>query len=259
MTLWHWRYDQGRVRREEQELFTATGFDRERATDELNCHLQAMALPPYERCGDIASVHWVLFACLPQRYRIERVLEIGTYDGQTTALLARLFPRAEIITVDLPPNDPILRSTYGRTDPVRLEEYERRLASNTKVANVTLLRGNSFFLPSLVFGKFDLVWVDGGHLYPEVAWDLCNAYHLVRPSGVLMCDDVIRNPHGVRDAYVSPDSHAVLKYITERTNESLYLFLKRESAEWSANPRERKFVALLRKGGSPQHGATNPK
>lgn len=248
---WHWRYDSERVRREENARFAAAGFDRERAMTELNRHLQVMELPPFEQCGEMASVHWLLFACLPQRHRVDRVLEIGTYDGQTTALLARLFPLAEIVTLDLPETDPILAGTYGfaRGTPEKLQAFEQRIQANTCSPNVKLLRSNSFFLPAVVDGSFDLIWIDGGHLFPEIAWDMCNAYHRVRAGGIMMCDDIIVNPNGRRDDYVSPDAHRVLRYVTERTHDHLDFYLKRQSPVWSADPHERKYVAMLHKDG----------
>ena len=250
---WQARYNLELFRKEESARFEKAGFDRRRALAELNRQLEAMALPPFDQCGDMASVHWLLFACLSQSKSIGRILEIGTFDGQTTALLAKLFPAAEIVTLDLPETDPILAGTYdySRGGDERLRAFEQRLRYNTSAPNVRLLRANSFFIPAVVQDKFDLIWIDGGHLYPEIAWDLCNAYHLLRSGGILMCDDVIPNPKGIRDAYVSPDSHAILSYITERTKDTLQLFLKRESPDWSADPRSRKFVALLQKNRDP--------
>jgi predicted O-methyltransferase YrrM len=102
-------------------------------------------------------------------------------------------------------------------------------------------------LPAVIQGEFDLVWIDGGHLYPEIAWDICNAYHRVRKGGFLMCDDIIVHPRGVRDAYVSPDAHQVLQYLVTRTSDHLELYLKRLGATWSSDPRARKYVALLNK------------
>ena len=248
--LWYRAYyDSAAASALEVLKFKQAGFDRERALVELERELAALALPGYSACGGMASVHWLLFACLRQQQPPARILEIGTYDGQTTALLARLFPAAQIITVELPAWDPILRQTYGRSDRAELESFARRLAANTSAPNITLLKINSFFVPAEVRGSFDLIWIDGGHLYPEVAWDLCNAYHLAAPGGYIMCDDVVADPRGWSDSYVSPDSHNVLRYICTRTNEPLALFLKRESPLESADPRTRKFVALLHKMG----------
>jgi predicted O-methyltransferase YrrM len=246
------QYDRQVVRAEEKAKFVAAGLDYDLGIKALNDCLSEMGQPSYLQNSSMASVHWLLFACLRQRIQPQRILEIGTYDGQTTALLAHLFPRSEIVTVELPASDPILHQTYGRHNREKMAEFERTLAANTAAANVVLLKTNSFFLPAAVQGAFDLIWVDGGHLYPEVAWDLCNAYHLVREGGYVMCDDVITNPKSYKDSYVSPDSHQVLQYICHRTSDSLALFLKREDPRESADPRARKFVALLQKGSGPE-------
>lgn len=244
-----WSYDFQKVRNEENDRFRAAGYDQHAALAELDQHLLDMELPVFEKCGDMASVHWLLFACLARRHRIARVLEIGTFDGQTTSLLARLFPLAEVVTVELPSTDPILANTYEyvRGGLNKLTAFEERLRKNIHAPNIKLVRANSFFLPAVVEGDFDLVWIDGGHLYPEIAWDICNAYHRVRSGGFLMCDDIIIHPKGKRDAYVSPDAHDVLQYLVARTSDRLELYLKRTSAEWSADPRARKYVALLTK------------
>lgn len=244
--LWYLaRYDPEKMRQVEDAKFAEAGVDREDALKVLSQHLPALGVEDYNSGENMSSVHWLLFAALSRKQGFRRILEIGTFDGQTTALLSRLFPKAEIVTVDLPPSDPILAGTYSRDTPSAIESYERRLAVNTAAANIRVLRVNGFFLPSAIEGTFDLIWVDGGHLYPEVAWDLCNGWNHLNSGGVLMCDDVISHPRGTRDAYVSPDSSSVLNYITVRTGDRCWYFLKRESPEWSADPRARKFVAML--------------
>jgi len=67
-----------------------------------------------------------------------------------------------------------------------------------------------------------------------------------------MCDDVIPNRKGFRDEYVSTDSHFALEYVSQRTGEEVVYFLKREGAEWSANPYKRKYVSLMCKSDSPK-------
>ena len=98
-----------------------------------------------------------------------------------------------------------------------------------------------------MLGPFDLIWVDGGHLYPEVAWDLAAAHHLCRDGGQLLCDDVIPAPDGPRTAYVSPDSYQVLDYFAVRTGETLRLFLKRCAFKHAGVPRKRKYIAMMRR------------
>ena len=108
---------------------------------------------------------------------------------------------------------------------------------------------NTLFLLSNISldEKFDLIWVDGGHLYPDVAWDLSNAYHLLNKGGYLLCDDVVKSDKYYSNGYVSTDSYEVLNYLEERIDGGITYFLKRIS--WVLYPRikTRKYVALLKK------------
>jgi predicted O-methyltransferase YrrM len=196
----------------------------------------------------MASMHWVLFACVAQRFEVRRILEIGTYDGGTTLLLSRLFPAADITTLDLPEDDPVFAQSYAREDPAERAAFVERQARNTAGPNIELVKENSLFLPDLALQPFDLIWVDGSHLYPEVAWDICNAHHLCRPGGVLMADDVMPHSRAVRMGYDGPDSYEVLRYLAQRVSDPILYFMKRYAPLWSADPRERKYVAMMLKG-----------
>ncbi|MBM3852537.1 MAG: class I SAM-dependent methyltransferase, partial [Verrucomicrobia bacterium] len=162
-----WRYDPAAAAAAERERFRSAGFDRANAERELDRALAALGRPSFAESRGMASVHWLLLAAVASQRCCGRILEIGTFDGETTALMARLFPASRIVTLDLPPDDPILGATYGRSGPAKRGAFERRLAANTAVDRIALLRVNSFFLPSVVAEQFDLIWLDGGHLYPE--------------------------------------------------------------------------------------------
>ncbi len=87
-----------------------------------------------------------------------------------------------------------------------------------------------------------------GIFNPEVAWDLCNAYHLTREGAHVMCDDVVSHPHGVSDAYVSPDPTACFVIFASERENPVTRCSSSGSRRWSQpNPRTRKFVALMRK------------
>src|SRR5262249_17307324 len=143
-----------------------------------------------------------------------RILELGTYDGEFTAILSRLFPKGSIVTVDLPDDDPIMRQTYGRDDAGRLAEFKRTQKQNVDAPNVQTVSSNTAFLldrvPSPTRHSFDFVWVDGGHLYPDVAWDMAYAFHLCRPGGVVAVDDVVFTNAAARDGYTSTDTGGAL-------------------------------------------------
>jgi predicted O-methyltransferase YrrM len=222
------------------------GLDCASGLQILNSVLRELHGRPFDFGKD--SVHWLVFACLSDAFpEAGRILEIGTFDGQFTAILARLFPAAEITTVDLPESDPILRSTYKREVDDAYRRFVAKRDANLAAPNIRFRQFNSAFLLDRVRGPFDLIWVDGGHLYPEVAWDLAAAHHLCRDGGQLLCDDVIPAPDGPRTAYVSPDSYQVLDYFAVRTGETLRLFLKRCAFKHAGVPRKRKYIAMMRR------------
>jgi predicted O-methyltransferase YrrM len=224
----------------------AAGLDSSKGLQLLNDLLRDSLGRPFDFGKD--SVHWLVFACLCDALpAVSRILEIGTFDGAFTALLSRLFPTAEITTVDLPESDPLLRSTYRRDADAAYRRFVATRDANLGAPNIRFHQFNSAFLLDRVKGPFDLVWVDGGHLYPEIAWDIAAAHHLCRDGGIVLCDDVISAADGPRTPYVSPDSFRVLDYFAQRTGETLHLFLKRCSFKHAGVPRKRKYVAMMRR------------
>jgi len=249
---WHiWRYDAAEMQRQLVDQMAEWGFSYEDALEGVNRVLASMGKPDYDAQIDgvlsFGSIHWLLFYAISQTASVKRILEIGTYDGETTFLLSKIFPQSEIFTLDLPEDDPILKATYHREQPEALREFVELRNRNIAQPNITYIERNSFFAPGVLDGQFDFIWIDGGHLYPEIAWDICNAYNLCAPGGWILCDDVMTHPRAERTDYVSSDSHHVLEYVAERNNDPLAYFLKRIVPAWSANPRRRKFVAIMHK------------
>jgi predicted O-methyltransferase YrrM len=240
-------YDLDRIKKEEQKKFDEIGFNYFSSFKKLDGILRELGYPDIASYRGTLSVHWLLFCSLSLHSSIENILEIGTCDGRTAAFLAKVFPNSHITTLDLPENDPIFSETYNREDEDKRRIFREKQKKNISNPRITFIQKNSFFLSSVVDRKFDLIWIDGGHLYPDVAWDICNAYYLCKPGGWIMCDDVIMDKNGRRNKYVSPDSYTVLEYMKQRIDVDMTYFLKREAPASSANPRKRKYVAMFRK------------
>lgn len=241
------RWDAETVHTAEVARFAAWGFDYEAALAKLNPILIEMSGRPFNHVTGTDSIHWVLFSAISLSTKsIHRILEIGTFRGKTTRLLATLFPEAHVTTVELPRHDPILRATYRRDTEEQYQEYLNKRTKNLSHPRITLIETNSFFVPERVEPGFDLIWMDGGHNWPEVGWDICNAWHLARRGALIMCDDVIPNPRG-GDAAGADQSHIVLQYLAQRVDLRIDYFLKRENPAWSAVPLMRKYVALFEK------------
>ena len=70
---------------------------------------------------------------------IKNILEIGTFDGKTATILARLFPDSDIKTIDLSDNDPIFINTYARkNNPKEFIKKRNTLLSRFKSINFLL-------------------------------------------------------------------------------------------------------------------------
>jgi predicted O-methyltransferase YrrM len=243
-------YDLPTVQQQERQKFVGAGLDPDAGRDRLNNVLLDLSGKPFDHVGGTDSVHWLLFACLSLTdwgKGVRDILEIGTFRGKTTVVLKALFSEARIVTCDLPDADPILASSYRRNDPAALAEYKQTRDSRVKQDGIRFVEANSFFLPERAPGPYDLIWMDGGHLYPEVAWDMCNAWHMCRPGGLILCDDVYTDPKGGDGIYGSTAGFTVLEYVSRRTGAQPTHYLKRENPVWSAVPSERKFVSTIRK------------
>lgn len=240
-------YDLEQMRKFERQKFDQLGFQYDEALQKLDKILRDLGKSDFASQKGMGSIHWLLFCSISNVSSIDNILEIGTYDGETTQLLSKIFPNSSITTIDLPHDDPLFLASYQRADSEKTRKFKEKQKSNLFNSRIRFLEKNSFFVPGLMNQKFDLIWIDGSHLYPEIAWDICNAYHLCNIGGWIMCDDVITDKEGFRDEYVSPDSYHVLEYMKKRTRDEIIYFLKRESPEWSADPKKRKFVAVIRK------------
>tara|TARA_Y100000385_G_C12945839_1_gene573259 strand:- start:431 stop:859 length:429 start_codon:yes stop_codon:yes gene_type:complete len=142
-----------------------------------------------------------------------------------------------------------LKNFYNRSSPENYKEYIDKQNKNTDFKNIIKIKTNTFFLQEKlnINEKFDLIWVDGGHLYPEISWDLCTAYNLLNHGGFHLCDDVIFTKKEFKSDYVSNESSQVLNYLEERIDNSFVHFLKRTSSKRYALNYSRKYVSILKK------------
>jgi len=134
------------------------------------------------------AFHRIAFSGLAvSGFQPQNILELGTNRGETAIFLSKLFPDANIVTVELPSDDPIYKEIP--TENSRLIEERNLMCAD--LPNVTCLRHNTAFLAGLDLPKFDLIWLDAGHHYPEIAWDHFYCLGKLAPNGWLFSDDVV--------------------------------------------------------------------
>ena len=123
-------------------------------------------------------------------------MEIGTGRGRTAFVLSKLFPTAKVYTIDLPKSDYQFNKLAIRSD-FNHEKFKNYLNQS----NIQYFEENSLYLPKLNLPKyFDLIWVDGGHNYPTVAWDLMFCYNKLNANGIMLMHDYNIETTDVKDA-----------------------------------------------------------
>ncbi len=139
------------------------------------------------------SEHWLLFSSLSNSQIVpSKILEIGTFDGITAAILAYLFPQSEIVTIDLPHDNEKFRLSYNRASSFN-QYVDRRNTLIDKFDNISFVATNSANLINWPEKSFDLIWVDGAHGYPVLPLDLYNSCRLIKKNGLVVVDDVFTN------------------------------------------------------------------
>jgi len=112
------------------------------------------------------------------------ILEIGTACGHTARMLSKLFPKANVYTVDLPDKDPEFRKMAWRKGDIN------SFKENMLRDRVHFVATNSLFLPLVDLpGKFDLIYIDGGHHHPVVGCDTAYSYSRLRKDGFMFIHD----------------------------------------------------------------------
>ena len=205
-------------------------FDKLGVSQSAAWALVADILAPLGRAVDpkIMSIQYACFAALKlSGFKPKAVLELGTAVADTTQFLSRLFSDSEIVTVDLPLDDPIYQMALAPAETA----HERRKQENLNQPNINAMRMNSLHILSAELPKFDLIWIDASHRYPEIAWDHFYAFHTVQPGGWVFSDDVQPMLKSGRRIKTASHAEEVLAYLNDRFPGTIDLLLKRQDAE----------------------------
>jgi predicted O-methyltransferase YrrM len=232
------RRAQARVNAYNDPFFQEVGVAREAA--EAQCVAACRKIGRTPSAED--SIHFLAFAALKASgFRPGRILELGTAAGETTHYLAALFPDARLHTVDLPWDDPVFRRYHGKTADERTALVEFRLP------NIIPVRINTAFIGTLDLPDFDLIWLDAGHEFPEVAWDHFYCLGKLRPGGWLFSDDLRFPDNRLHRRAEAHHAALVTEYFNARQATKFRYLLKREDARLYFL--DRKYVGYLHKAG----------
>lgn len=222
------------------------GLARADGLAKLNDVLQDVMGKVYDERDGMFSEHLVLLSSISvARTDIKRILEIGTFDGRTALILSRLFPKAEIITIDLPSDESNFENSYGRQDCVN-EFTAKRDGFLREAVNVEFREVNSLELYKWQ-EHFDLIWIDGAHGYPVVAMDVINTYRLANRNAFVLIDDIWKSVDVSDDMYKSIAGFESLNsLVSAKLISEYFLFPKRLGGVFNY-PGQKKYVGCFKK------------
>ncbi len=214
----------------------------------LNKVLKSLGFREYREIDGLYSEHLVIFAAISKsNYKINNILEIGTHNGRTASILSKLFPNANITTIDLDDDDPIFKNTYNRDKNINLFIKKRnKLISQQKNINFIQINSLKLSIANNDFPEQDLIWVDGAHGYPVICADITNSIKLMNKQSILMCDDIWKKTRRNDNMYVSNAGYQTLLYFGKAKIIKNYFFRKRIGKKFNGNYKFVSFSKLVK-------------
>jgi len=228
----------------QESKMSALGLTRKDGLKRLDSVLKELMGKSYDESDGMFSEHLILLASISVNgISVNKILEIGTFDGRTALILSRLFPSANIVTIDLPSNEEEFENSYNRYNS--LDTFlTKRKGYLSEAVNVEFREVNSLEL-SKWEERFDLIWIDGAHGYPVVAMDVINSFRLASENGYVLIDDIRITGSDSHRMYKSVGGFESLQALVEaKLIPSFYLFYKRLSGVFNT-PGEKKYVGLF--------------
>jgi predicted O-methyltransferase YrrM len=142
--------------------------------------------------GYSVDANEVLCICAIERFiRASRIIEIGTYDGNTALnLAANSDEGGTVVTVDLPAAIRNAEARSGTTRSDKIRPVGGQFVNSSYASAITQVYADSKELNwSELGGSFDLVFIDGNHDFDYVSADTENALRYLNPGGVVIWHD----------------------------------------------------------------------
>lgn len=206
-----------------ENLFKSFNFDIKKIKLQLN----SLGLQ-YHTPG--LSWHYHLFVGLKNYFGNKKIdiLEIGTHNGNFSNFISKVYDESYVTTIDLDESDKQFINTYGRNEKEKFDEYLKIRNKNLNRKNIDFIKLNSLNIKKhFNKKKFDLIWVDGDHLNPQVTIDIINSLDLLNNNGIICTDDVIMDNNSKNSDYVSSDGFFTLKHLEENGIIKNYYLIKR--------------------------------
>tara|TARA_Y100001968_G_scaffold305817_1_gene322105 strand:- start:566 stop:1420 length:855 start_codon:yes stop_codon:yes gene_type:complete len=228
----------------------------EKTLDELgiDCSLISNSLQKYKLNynDNHLSWHYHLFIGLKHKFELEKksinnILEIGTDKGLFTSFLSDVFSESDIYSIDLNESDQTFLDYFNRRDPSVMKAHLKERSINLKNDNIIFKEMNSSeIVNQFKEDTFDLIWIDGNHLAPQVNIDIINSIRLSKLNSIVCVDDILfkenfRKTDYISNQYTSNDSYQALELLTNQKYLETKYILKRITRD---NAITKKFISI---------------
>ena len=119
---------------------------------------------------------------------INKILEVGSYEGRSAIFFLKTFPNANIICVDTWSGSDE-HNQYNFTVVEKNFDINTNYYQNNNCLKKIKNTSNNFF--SNNFETFDLIFVDGDHSSHQVKLDIENSWKILNKGGYLLLDDYL--------------------------------------------------------------------
>ena len=111
------KYNKSEYEEKQNNIFKKINLNRSSGIEKLQSIKKKFDLKIQR---SMSSEHEILFSSIAinDNYKIHKILEIGTFDGYNALLLSKIFPKAEIETIDLPSDNSNFRVSYHRSGQI---------------------------------------------------------------------------------------------------------------------------------------------
>jgi len=147
----------------------------------------------------------VIWSQLLQQLNPSRILEVGSYEGQSTAYIIESLAKDSDIEIHCIDSwEGSIEHKQGGSSEANMIEVEARFAHNMKTAidqvshkvKLELHKGlSNKELPKLIANDmqeyFDFIYIDGSHQAPDVLFDAILGFELLRVGGIMAFDDYL--------------------------------------------------------------------
>ena len=158
--------------------------------------------------------------------------------GKFANFLANIFPNSEITTIDIPHENSPDFIAHGKDEMNRRIEIKENFLKKKNIKPITMM--SLSMLEHFEKNYFDMIFVDGDHLNPQVSIDIFQSIYLIKKGGIIVTDDNIVDEKASFDG-VNLDSFQALSYLEKNGLISLDLFIKRYSFK---NIKQKKYVSF---------------